>query len=853
MSLTEELEIMKSIQKNLLDLIDEENEIEECYQNILHLFEDYKIKDDQCFLISILLLISKISDNHNRSINFFEKIMKIILYFKEPIKNNISNLQIFNIFKENKRLLLSLIEEKIIFLDENIISKISSTNYQNMGYSKYFSPEIKIYEKKESEKTENFDDFNKKRKIGENDRYFLQLIQKDLIEEFIIFVNKNDYSLKSTINPSIFETNLFLIGRKTSLIEYSAFYGSIQIFNYLRLNNVKLKPSLWIYAIHGNNPEIIHLLEENKVEPDDDTYKECYEEAIKCFHNEIAFYIKENLLKSDEIEKNDNFMFKFYNFSFINEDDIIKDENSIVYLVRYGYVFLMKHVLKSDLINKYKLLIEAIENEQVEIIKIILYDSKTDVNIEKIQQIDYYIDDDDPFVNEAWEKIFPLYIAIKKENYEIVKLLLSHENIDINKKYILSSKLNEIDNEKNYEEDFIEEKIEDISSQNNKYKDVDIDIYWIEKTALHLAIKESNSQIVQLLINNPNIDVNAKLLKYYSFKKYNEYSVDYVRGNFYFTDDGDDYEVVLYKNRILKSTILLAIEKFNDDIEIIESLVRKTQIDVNFGFKHDVSLLYIYCYQKTKNCHDSFGYSKLLNLSRTPLFFSIENDRNEIIDILLKSSHIKFNLLSNDRYGDEIYNLLNEKRDNFLLFLSYKPYADKGVDPSNDEYFGALKRGIQYSTDVELAIKKGKIQVIKCALSDQSFDVNERPLLYTAIKYETKDAVKLLLNHPKIDVNMQSDNCEAPLIIAIKYVRIDILKLLLNHPKIDINIKSKDGKSALSIAVKKENIEIVQLLLDHPGIEIDFDHIFENISNKLLKIILLILKKKKRINEIEYL
>ena len=71
MSLTEELEIMKSIQKNLLDLIDEENEIEECYQNILHLFEDYKIKDDQCFLISILLLISKISDNHNRSINFF--------------------------------------------------------------------------------------------------------------------------------------------------------------------------------------------------------------------------------------------------------------------------------------------------------------------------------------------------------------------------------------------------------------------------------------------------------------------------------------------------------------------------------------------------------------------------------------------------------------------------------------------------------------------------------------------------------------------------------------------------------------------------------------------------------------
>ena len=82
MGLTEELEIMKNIQINLLDLVDEENDIEECYQNILQLFEDHKIKDDQHFLISTLLLISKISNNHNRSTNFFVKISKIILYFK---------------------------------------------------------------------------------------------------------------------------------------------------------------------------------------------------------------------------------------------------------------------------------------------------------------------------------------------------------------------------------------------------------------------------------------------------------------------------------------------------------------------------------------------------------------------------------------------------------------------------------------------------------------------------------------------------------------------------------------------------------------------------------------------------
>ena len=97
-------------------------------------------------------------------------------------------------------------------------------------------------------------------------------------------------------NISIFETNPFLIKRKASLIEYAAFFGSIQIFKYLQLNNVELTPSLWLYAIHCNNPEIIHLLEENHVIPEDKSYFECYKESIKCHHNNIANYIKDNLI-----------------------------------------------------------------------------------------------------------------------------------------------------------------------------------------------------------------------------------------------------------------------------------------------------------------------------------------------------------------------------------------------------------------------------------------------------------------------------------------------------------------------------------------------------------------------------
>lgn len=93
--------------------------------------------------------------------------------------------------------------------------------------------------------------FYELRKAGENDSPICQLIQKDLIKEFIVYVNKNNTPLNSLIEPSIYETNSFLNSKQfcvtcdfnlyeylvkrndnLSLINYAAFFGSIQIFNY---------------------------------------------------------------------------------------------------------------------------------------------------------------------------------------------------------------------------------------------------------------------------------------------------------------------------------------------------------------------------------------------------------------------------------------------------------------------------------------------------------------------------------------------------------------------------------------------------------------------------------------------
>ena len=78
-----------------------------------------------------------------------------------------------------------------------------------------------------------------------------------------------------------------LISQQPTLIEYASFFGSIEIYQFLNFNNVLLRPRLWYYSIHSKNAEIIHLLEENNIIPNDKSYIKCFEESIKCHHNEL--------------------------------------------------------------------------------------------------------------------------------------------------------------------------------------------------------------------------------------------------------------------------------------------------------------------------------------------------------------------------------------------------------------------------------------------------------------------------------------------------------------------------------------------------------------------------------------
>ena len=304
------------LQKSILMYLDEEK-LQENDRSSKKLFEILKELIDCDHFKEIIHLIRTIANNHHRNHNFFTRMSNILIFLKEKINQTFSNTQILDYFSGNRMILLILIENEIIKIDQSIFQWLKKPENIN-----YFFPEINaFYAGKEVEldeyNQENYRIYEEKRKLGENEDQIAQMIRNDSLDEFIVYANQTNMNLDSKIIESNFETNLFLVDKIPTLIEYAAFYGSIQIFKYLQMNNVKLTSSLWLYTIHSNNPELIHLLEENHIKPIDTTYKECTLEAIKCHHNEIANYLFNN--KTEKVFYLSNYV-EYDNFERLKED-----------------------------------------------------------------------------------------------------------------------------------------------------------------------------------------------------------------------------------------------------------------------------------------------------------------------------------------------------------------------------------------------------------------------------------------------------------------------------------------------------------------------------------------------------
>lgn len=376
------IEKMKRIYECILGYIRGDDD-EENYENLHNIIKEFNILTNREDMKTIFNILIEISNNHRRKDNFFEKIEQILQIFKKDVKKYFSNSEIFRLFKRSKRVLLYFIKEDLLTLDKDIVWEMI-INFRLYKYPEYFSKEIKPLiddEMKEKyrklyPKAEKFDDkcdlieeifqeepedFEEKRKEGINDETLCELIRKDQLKDFIIYVSRKNYSLTTSISQSIYETNELLMKPSVSLIQYAAFYGSAQIFIYLRREEIEFDDSIWIYAIHGQNDEIIHYLEDNNINPPNNSYESCIKESIIC-HNHLMFNYIENNLTDNRYENYDNIDFKkdydhniisycfnFYNFTYFPEE--IKTKYIFNYACEYGYLTIVNYFLNSSNID----------------------------------------------------------------------------------------------------------------------------------------------------------------------------------------------------------------------------------------------------------------------------------------------------------------------------------------------------------------------------------------------------------------------------------------------------------------------------------------------------------------------
>ena len=123
------VDIMRNIQDNILNFLDKSDDNEENYQIITDIFEYQKINENIQKIKLVLKLLLKIAKNHHHETDFYAKIFKIILYFENQIVNYFSNMEIFNIFKNNKRILLFLFKKKMIIFNEFICKQLTTEKF----------------------------------------------------------------------------------------------------------------------------------------------------------------------------------------------------------------------------------------------------------------------------------------------------------------------------------------------------------------------------------------------------------------------------------------------------------------------------------------------------------------------------------------------------------------------------------------------------------------------------------------------------------------------------------------------------------------------------------------------------
>ncbi|OHT12856.1 hypothetical protein TRFO_17108 [Tritrichomonas foetus] len=254
-------------------------------------------KTDKILAIELLTTLNIFVSTHPKS---FEYVRNFII---ESLLDTIDLFfpgELIQIF-DNFGILLALYENKKVSIDDIIEYSIN-----NVTMFFYFMNEIKnsdesFYEQflmKNSGiasqlKNIDLEKHCRLRKAAVNEHPIASAIRNDDINSFQNIIAETNRSFNSRIPFSYYELCKYINTKDSMpfLIDYAAFYGSLEIFKFFWVNGTDPSPKLPLFAFAGGNYEIIHLIESNPKMKFDTT---CFQVAIEFHRNDLLQYLEEN-------------------------------------------------------------------------------------------------------------------------------------------------------------------------------------------------------------------------------------------------------------------------------------------------------------------------------------------------------------------------------------------------------------------------------------------------------------------------------------------------------------------------------------------------------------------------------
>ncbi|KAJ5737313.1 ankyrin repeat protein [Penicillium malachiteum] len=198
-----------------------------------------------------------------------------------------------------------------------------------------------------------------------------------------------------------------------------------------------------------------------------------------------------------------------------------------------------------------------------------------------------------------------------------------------------------------------------------------------------------------------------------------------------------------------------------------------------------------------------------------PLMHATQQQAPSSVDILLR-----------DRPCD----IQSTPNENFNIALSIAIASTNIARVKQLPYHSQVGLSSSIKSSVVAALEYQRHDILRLLLDDSQVDANAKDSkgytpLHLAVIYDDPVAVRILLEHPRVEVNCLTAAGDSALVLAAKTfdgnrARSQILHDIVSMPDVLLDQRDRMGRSALWHAVNTSNILLIMMLYQDPRTEV---------------------------------